>query len=90
VIEVKIRLFGFGAKASELQTRFKSFPKGTTPVEVWETLRANAQAGSVLAEIDNRKIFCLVNGQPFPQNKIWKVSLSQNDSVTFMILAEGG
>ena len=90
MIEVVVRLFGFGVKASGVQEQTRTITEGTTVRQLWETLQTSAPAGSRLSIIEERKVSVYVNGHAFPQIKKWETVLQEQDTVTFMVLAMGG
>jgi molybdopterin converting factor small subunit len=88
--DIRLRLFGFGSKASGWQIDTRSVPQGTTVSEVWKSLRSSAQEGELLARIDERHVFFLVNSKLIPAAQIQEAVLKDGDTVTFMVMAIGG
>ena len=87
---IRLRLFGFGAKASGWDTDTTSVPQGTTVSEVWQSLRSSAEEGELLARIDERHVFFLVNGKLTRGAQLQEAVLQDGDTVTFMVMAIGG
>ncbi len=88
--EIKLRLFGFGSRASGFDTETKDIAAGTTMRELWETLRSTADDDELLARIDERNVFFLVNGKFIRQAEMPQTVLADGDTVTLMVLAIGG
>jgi len=87
---IRLRLFGFGAKASGWDTDTLSVPQDTTVSEVWQSLRSSAEEGELLARIDERHVFFLVNGKLIHGAQLQEAVLRDGDTVTFMVMAIGG
>lgn len=85
-----MRLFGFGSKASGYDTKTRNIPLGTTLRELWETLRSSADDREMLARIDEKNVFFLVNGKMIHQEDMPQTDLEEGDTVTLMVLAIGG
>lgn len=88
--DIELRLFGFGAKASGWDTDTRSVSEGTTVSAVWDSLRSSAQEGELLARIDERHVFFLLNGKLIPRTETHDAVLEDGDTVTFMVMAIGG
>jgi len=88
--DIRLRLFGFGPKASGWDTDTSEVPQGTTVSEVWKSLRSSAQDGELLARIDERHVFFLVNGQLIHRPQIETAVLDDGDTLTLMVMAIGG
>ncbi|HJX39667.1 MAG TPA: MoaD/ThiS family protein [Anaerolineae bacterium] len=87
---IRLRLFGFGPKASGWDTDTTSVPQGTTVSEVWQSLRSSAEEGELVARIDERHVFFLVNGKLIHSAQLQEAALQDGDTVTFMVMAIGG
>ena len=87
---ITLRLFGFGPKASGYDTETRSIPEGATIRGVWESLRSSANEDELLARIDQRSVFFLVNGRLIHGAETGRTVLQEGDTVTFMVLAIGG
>ena len=87
---IKVRLFGFGPKASSWDTDTSVVPQGTTVSEVWKSLRSSAQDGELLARRDERHVFFLVNGKLIHRPQIETAVPDDGDTLTFMVMAIGG
>jgi hypothetical protein len=85
-----LRLFGFGSRASGLDTQTKNIPTGTSLREFWETLRSSADDTELLARIDEESVLFLVNGELTRQWELPHTVLVDGDTVTLMVLAIGG
>lgn len=86
---INLRLFGFsGPSRFDLETR--AIPEGTTVRQLWEELRREAPAKSLLATIPEKKILALVNGHPINRPEKWQQLLAEGDTVSFMVMALGG
>jgi sulfur carrier protein ThiS len=88
--DIRLRLFGFGSKASGWEIDTRSVPQGTTASGVWKSLRSSAEEGALLARIDERNVFYLVNGKLIPRTRLEETVLEDGDTVTFMVMAIGG
>lgn len=87
---IRLRLFGFGSRASGWDTDVRSVSQGTTVSGVWDALRSSAKEGELLARIDERHVFFLLNGKAIPSNQTREAVLEDGDTVTFMVMAIGG
>jgi molybdopterin converting factor small subunit len=87
---VIIRLFGFGSRASGYETETRVISEGTTIRELWENLRTSANPESLLAHMEEKKVWVLINGRHFNQAEKWQTPLTDGDTVTFMVYAMGG
>jgi len=85
-----VRLFGFGSRASGYETKTRVIPEGATIRELWEDMRTSANPDSLLARIEGKKVWVLINGLHFNQAKKWETLLADGDTVTFMVYAMGG
>jgi sulfur carrier protein ThiS len=88
--DIRLRLFGFGPRASGWDTDTSVVPQDTTVAEVWKSLRSSAQDGELLARIDERHVFFLVNGKLIHGAQLQEAVLRDDDTVTFMVMAIGG
>ena len=88
--EITLRLFGFGPRASGLDTVHRSVAAGTTVRKLWENLCSSADDTDLLARIDERSVVFLVNGTLIHQHKTNRTVLKDGDTVTCMVLAIGG
>jgi sulfur carrier protein ThiS len=88
--DIRLRLFGFGSKASGWEVDSRSVPQGTTVSAVWNSLRSSAEEGALLARIDESNVFYLVNGKLIPRRRLEETLLEDGDTVTFMVMAIGG
>jgi molybdopterin converting factor small subunit len=87
---VTVRLFGFGPRASEYETETRLIAEGATIRELWEDMRKSAMPESLLARIEEKKVWVLINGRHFNQAEKWETPLAEGDTVTFMVYAMGG
>jgi len=85
-----LRLFGFGSRASGYDTKGRDIPAGTTLRELWENLRSSADDTELLARIDEKNVFFLVNGKMIHRDDMPQTDLEEGDTVTLMVLAIGG
>jgi sulfur carrier protein ThiS len=88
--EINLRFFGFGSRASGYDTKTWEIPAGTTLWQLWETLRSSADDKELLARIDEKNVFFLVNGKLIHQEYMPQTDLTEGDTVTLMVLAIGG
>lgn len=88
--DIRLRLFGFGSKASGWELETRSVPQGTTASEVWKSLRSSAEEGALLARIDENNVVYLVNGRLIPRTRLEETVLEDGDTVAFMVMAIGG
>ena len=87
---VTVHFFGFGTRASGYETETRGIAEPATIRELWEDLRDSAKPGSVLAQIEEKKVWVLVNGRHFNQTGKWQTPIAGGDIITFMVYAMGG
>jgi sulfur carrier protein ThiS len=87
---IRLRLFGFGPKASGWDADTRSVSRGTTVSEVWDSLRSSAREGELLGRIDERQVVFLLNGKLIPTAQRQEAVLEDGDTVAFMVMAIGG
>jgi molybdopterin converting factor small subunit len=90
VPQINLRFFGFGSRASGIDTEAKNVRQGTTARELWEALRSSAGEQELLARIDEKNVSFFVNGRLVHHGKMHESVLEEGDTVTFMVLAMGG
>lgn len=88
--QVNLRFFGFGSRASGVDTQSRNVAPRTTLRGLWNALRSSAGEQELLGRIDEKNVSFFVNGRLVHHGQISRTILEEGDTVTFMVLAMGG
>ncbi|RPI49325.1 MAG: hypothetical protein EHM56_12540 [Chloroflexi bacterium] len=88
--QVVVRLFGLGEGDASRKTLTRTVEPGTTIQMLWDSLRREAGPSDKLRTVEREGLLVLVNGRPIRREAEWQMTVSEDDTVSYMPKAFGG